>query len=188
MSRVETLDFPDYILIDLDPQECTFDQILEAMGLVKGVLDEIDLKGYPKTTGGDGMHVFVPIEPRYTYEQTRSFAEIISQVVIGERPELFTTPRAVAKRRKGRVYFDYLQISSGKTIAGPYVTRAYDGAPVATPLHWDEVKKGLTPKTFTIENAPARFREVGDLFRPVLTKPQKLEPALKKLAKLIQTD
>ena len=94
--------------------------------------------------------------------------------------------RSVAKRRKGRVYFDYLQLSSGKTIAAPYVTRAYDGAPVATPLHWDEVKKGLTPKTFTIENAPDRFRELGDLFQPVLKKPQKLEPALKKLAKLLK--
>ena len=92
------------------------------------------------------MHVFVPVEPRYTYEQARSFAEIVSQVVIGERPDLFTTPRSVAKRRKGRVYFDYLQISSAKTIAAPYVTRAYDGAPVATPLDWDEVKHGLTPR------------------------------------------
>jgi bifunctional non-homologous end joining protein LigD len=131
------------------------------------------------------MHVFVPVEPRYTYEQARSFAEIVSQVVIGEKPDLFTTPRAVAKRRKGRVYFDYLQISSGKTIAGPYVTRAYDGAPVATPLHWDEVKRGLTPKTFNLTNAVARFKEVGDLFKPVLTQKQRLEPALKKLAKLI---
>jgi bifunctional non-homologous end joining protein LigD len=150
------------------------------------VLDEIGLKGYPKTTGGDGMHVFIPVEPRYTYEQARSFAEIISQVVIGERPELFTTPRSVAKRRKGRVYFDYLQISSAKTIAAPYVTRAYDGAPVATPLDWAEVKKNLTPRTFNLTNAVDRFKEVGDLFQPVLTKRQKLEPALKKLAGLLK--
>jgi bifunctional non-homologous end joining protein LigD len=187
MSRIETLDYPDYILIDLDPQECTFDRILEAMGLVKQVLDQIGLHGYPKTTGGDGMHVFVPIEPRYTYEQARSFAEIISQVVIGERPELFTTPRSVAKRRTGRVYFDYLQISSAKTIAAPYVTRAYDGAPVATPLDWDEVKKGLTPRTFNLTNAVERFKQVGDLFEPVLTNRQKLEPALKKLAGLLKS-
>jgi bifunctional non-homologous end joining protein LigD len=186
MSRVETLDYPDYILIDLDPQECGFDRILEAAVLVKEVLDEIGLKGYPKTTGGDGMHVFVPVEAQYTYEQARSFAEIVAQVVIGERPELFTTPRAVAKRRKGRVYFDYLQISSSKTIAAPYVTRAYDGAPVATPLDWEEVKRGLTPKTFNLTNAIDRFKEVGDLFQPVLTNRQRLEPALKKLAKLIE--
>ena len=83
------------------------------------------------------------------------------------------------------MYFDYLQISSGKTIAAPYVVRAYDGAPVATPLKWDEVKHGLTPKTFNLTNALDRFKDVGDLFKPVLTKRQKLEPALKKLAKLL---
>lgn len=186
MSRIETLDYPDYILIDLDPQECSFEKILDAMRLVKEVLDEIGLQGYPKTTGGDGMHVFVPVEPKYTYEQARTFAEILSQVVIGLRPELFTTPRSVSKRRKGRVYFDYLQISSAKTIAAPYVTRAYDGAPVATPLDWDEVRHGLKPGTFNITNAVARFQEVGDLFAPVLKNRQKLEPALKKLAKLIE--
>ena len=150
-----------------------FDKILDAMGLVKDVLDEIGLKGYPKTTGGDGMHVFVPVEPRYTYEQARSFAEIVSQVVIGQKPDLFTTPRSVAKRRKGRVYFDYLQISSGKTIAAPYVMRAYDGAPVATPLHWDEVKHGLTPKTFNRKRTWIDSGKSGISFKPVLTKPSK---------------
>ena len=132
MSRVQTLDYPDYILIDLDPVECPFSKIIEAMHLVQKVLDEIKLKGYPKTTGGDGMHVFIPIEPRYTYDQARSFAEIIAQIVVGEKPDLFTTPRSVEKSRKNRVYFDYMQLSFGKTIAAPYVVRAYDGAPVAT--------------------------------------------------------
>jgi bifunctional non-homologous end joining protein LigD len=183
MSRVQSLDYPDYILINLDPQECKFEMIIQAMLLVKGVLDDLSLAGYPKTTGGDGMHIFVPVEPRYSYEQVRSFAEILSRIVTTEQPDLFTTPRSVAKRRKGRVYFDYLQISSGKTIAAPYVLRAYDGAPVATPLTWDEVKPALTPATFNIRNAVARFRETGDLFEPVLSKKQKLEPALKRLAK-----
>jgi bifunctional non-homologous end joining protein LigD len=186
MSRVGSLDNPDYILIDLDPQECSFDKIIQAMRLVKDVLDEIGLAGYPKTTGGDGMHIFIPIESRYTYEQARSFAEIVSQLVVSENPDLFTTPRSVAKRRKNRVYFDYLQISSGKTIAAPYVLRAYDGAPVATPLTWDEVKPGLHPHQFNIANAVARFREFGDIFKPVLTKRQRLEPALRRLGKLLQ--
>ena len=132
------------------------------------------------------MHIFIPIEPRYTYEQARSFAEIVSQLVVSEKPDLFTTPRSVAKRRKNRVYFDYLQISSGKTIAAPYVLRAYDGAPVATPLEWDEVKPGLKPHHFNIANAVGRFRERGDLFGPVLTKPQRIEPALRRLGKLLQ--
>lgn len=186
MSRVGSLDFPDYILVDLDPQECSFEKIIEATRLVKGVLDDIGLKGYPKTTGGDGMHVFIPVEPRYTYEQVRSFAEIIATIVINRDPELFTTPRAVAKRRKGRVYFDYLQIGYGKTIAGPYVLRAYDGAPVATPLSWDEVKTGLTPKQFHLGNSVARFRELGDLFEPVLKQKQKLEPALQQMKRILE--
>lgn len=188
MSRMETLDYPDYILIDLDPQECSFDKIIEAALLVKQALDEIGMAGYPKTTGGDGMHVFVPIEPRYTYEQARSYAAILSQLVVSRRPELFTTPRAVAKRRKNRVYFDYLQISSSKTIAAPYVLRAYDGAPVAAPLDWSEVKAGLRPHQFNIKNAVARFRETGDLFKPVLTNRQRIEPSLKRLAKLLESD
>jgi len=185
MSRIGTLDYPDYVLIDLDPVDCPYSKIVEAALLVKKVLDNIHIRGYPKTTGGDGMHVFIPIEPRYTFEQARSFAEILSQLVLAEKPDLFTTPRSVEKRRKNRVYFDYLQISSGKTIASPYVLRAYDGAPVATPLAWDEVKPGLSPHDFHIGNAVERFRTVGDLFQPVLTKLQKLEPALKRLASLL---
>jgi bifunctional non-homologous end joining protein LigD len=186
MSRVDSLEYPDYILIDLDPQECSFERIIQAMGLIKEVLDEIGLAGYPKTTGGDGMHIFIPIEARYTYEQARSFAEILSQLVTSENPELFTTPRSVAKRRKNRVYFDYLQISTGKTIAAPYVLRAYDGAPVATPLAWEEVKPGLKPSQFHIGNAVARFKETGDLFEPVLKNRQSIEPALQRLGKLLQ--
>ena len=84
------------------------------------------------------------------------------------------------------MYFDYMQLSFGKTIAAPYVVRAYDGAPVATPLDWSEVKQGLLPHDFNIGNAVTRFRETGDLFRPVLSKPQKLEPALKRLSSLLK--
>ena len=186
MSRVQSLDCPDYVLIDLDPVECPFSKIVDAMLLVREVLDEIGLMGYPKTTGGDGAHVFVPIEPVYSYEQARSFAEIVAQLVIAKKPDLFTTPRSVDKRRKNRVYFDWMQLSYGKTIAAPYVLRAHDGAPVATPLLWDEVQRGLTPDQFNITNAVARFRETGDLFEGVLTKPQKLEPALKKIEKMFK--
>jgi bifunctional non-homologous end joining protein LigD len=98
---------------------------------------------------------------------------------------LFTTPRAVAKRKKGRVYFDYLQIVEGKTIAAPYVLRAYAGAPVSTPLEWAEVKRGVRPTDFSIHNAVERFRDRGDLFAPVLTKPQRLEEAIGRLSDLL---
>jgi bifunctional non-homologous end joining protein LigD len=186
MSRVGSLENPDFILIDLDPVECSYHLIVEAALLVKETLDQIGLTGYPKTTGGDGMHVYIPIENRYTYEQARTFAELVGMVVTSDRPDLFTTPRAVAKREKGKVYFDYLQISSGKTIAAPYVLRAYDGAPVSTPLEWSEVKKGLSPKQFYIGNAVERFTRVGDLFEGVLKDQQRIEKALPKLEPLLR--
>jgi bifunctional non-homologous end joining protein LigD len=185
MSRVQTQSNPDWILIDLDPQECPFDLIIEAAQLVKEILDEIGLKGYPKTTGGDGLHVYVPVKPIYTFENTRQFAEVLASIALARKPQLFTTPRSVAKREKGRVYFDYLQNAEGKTIAAPYVARAYDGAPVAAPLEWEEVKRGLHPSQFTIKNAIARFKEKGDLFAAVLKKPQSLDRAFAKLEKVM---
>jgi bifunctional non-homologous end joining protein LigD len=186
MSRIGSLDKPDFMLIDLDPVECPYDMIVEAALLTREVLDELGLRGYPKTTGGDGMHVYVPVEPRYTYEQVRGFAEIVSHIVLGRKPDLFTTPRAVTRRKKGRVYFDYLQIAESKTISAPYVIRPHEGAPVATPLSWDELTPDLLPRDFTIENAPARFAAVGDLFAGVLERPQRLESAMNKLERLVK--
>jgi bifunctional non-homologous end joining protein LigD len=185
MSRVGSLDKPDFALIDLDPVECSFDLIVQAAQLVHEKLRLIGLEGYPKTTGGDGMHVYIPLEPVYTYDQVRSFAEVLAHLVTGDNPGLFTTPRAVAKRKKGRVYFDYLQIVEGKTIAAPYVLRAYAGAPVSTPLEWPEVKKGVQPTDFNIHNAVERFRERGDLFAPVLAKRQRIENAIGRLSDLL---
>lgn len=186
MSRVGSLENPDFILIDLDPYECSYDKIIEASLLTRKALDSIGLEGYPKTTGGDGMHIYVPVEPVYSYDQVRSFAEILWHLVVGQQPDLFTTPRAIAQRKKGRVYFDYLQIGRSKTIAAPYVLRAHDGAPVATPLAWNEVKKGLTPDKFNIKNAVKRFQKVGDLFAPVLTNRQRIEEPVERLSNLLR--
>ena len=186
MSRSPTLENPDFVLIDLDPHECPFDRIVDAALLVKRTLDRIGLTGYPKTTGGDGLHVYIPVEPVYTYEETRTFAELIARLVVAEQPDLFTTSRAVAQRKKGRVYFDYLQNGFSKTISAPYVLRAYPGAPVATPLEWSEVKHGLLPGQFHMGNARERFARKGDLFAGVLAKPQRVEDALARLEKLFR--
>jgi bifunctional non-homologous end joining protein LigD len=186
MSRLGSLDNPDFALIDLDPTEgCPYDKIVEAAQRVKKTLDSIGLAGYPKTTGGDGMHIYIPLNPVYTYEQVRSFAEILSILVIRQNPDLFTTPRAVSRRKKAKVYFDYLQISSAKTIAAPYVPRAYPGAAVSTPLDWSEVKQGLEPKQFNIHNVLDRFERVGDLFAPVLTNRQRFEASLERMGQLV---
>ncbi len=182
MSRIGSLEHPDYLLIDLDPQDCGYEKIVEAAHVVKAKLDLAELESYPKTTGGDGMHIFVPLIARYTYEQVRSLAELLSTLVAAQRPDLFTTPRAVAKREKGKVYFDWQQIARGKTISAPYVLRAYPGAPVATPLAWREVTPRLRPEQFHLGNVLARFDRVGDLFAPVLASAQEIEPALQKLS------
>lgn len=186
MSRVGSIEYPDFVLIDLDPHECSYDKIVEAALAVKRRLDQIGLQGYPKTTGGDGMHVYVPVEAVYTYPQTKAFAEILARLLASERPDLFTLPRAVGRRTPGKVYFDYLQNGLGKTISGPYVLRAYPGAPVATPLDWAELKPGLRPQQFDIRNAVERFGRVGDLFAGVLSRPQRLEAAIVKLDSLVK--
>jgi bifunctional non-homologous end joining protein LigD len=178
MSRVGSLEHPDWVLIDLDPVECEFAQIVEAAQLVRHILERFHLRAYPKTTGGDGMHIYIPLDPVYTYEQARTFAELVASLAVQEAPDLFTTPRSVVKRKKNRVYFDWMQIATGKTVSAPYVLRAYDGAPVATPLDWPEVAPGLDPKQFHIRNAIERFEAVGDLFAPVLSGGQRLEEAI----------
>jgi bifunctional non-homologous end joining protein LigD len=180
-SRVGNLEHPNWVLLDLDPVQVSYDKIVEAAQLIREILHELGLKGYPKTTGGDGMHIYVPLEPVYSYEHVRGFAEILSHLAVDREPNLFTTPRSVEKRKKERVYFDYLQIGTGKTISAPYVVRAYDGAPVATPLDWKEVTRGLRPSDFRIDNAIDRFRRVGDIFAPVLQGGQRLETALARL-------
>jgi bifunctional non-homologous end joining protein LigD len=182
MSRMGTLEHPDYLLIDLDPQECGYAKVVEAALAVRALLDKAELESYPKTTGGDGMHLFVPLKPVYTYEQVRTLAEALAAMVALQHPKLFTTPRAVSKREKGRVYFDWAQIAQGKTISAPYVLRAYPGAPVATPLEWREVTPKLDPGQFHMGNAMARFDRVGDLFAGVLSKPQRMEKALERLS------
>src|SRR4051812_18165151 len=143
------------------------------------------LEGYPKTTGGDGMHIYVPLEPHYNYEQVRSLAEILARLVAAERPDMFTTPRTVSQREKGKVYFDYMQIREGSTISAPYVLRAYPGAPVSAPLRWSEVTRGLSPAQFNIRNAPDRFTRLGDLFAPALTLRQRLDGALQTIEQMV---
>ncbi|MGI9101614.1 MAG: DNA ligase D [Terriglobales bacterium] len=185
-SRVGSLDCPDFIVLDLDPYHCGFDRIVEAAQLVRRKLELLELQGYPKTTGGDGMHIYIPIAAEYSYEQVRTFAEIIARLVIAERPELFTTPRTVTQREKGKVYFDYLQIGWAKTISAPYVLRAHKQAPVATPLRWSEVKPGLSPLDFTLANVRSRFQHLGDIFAPVLSNSQRLETAMARLENMIK--
>ncbi len=185
MSRLETLDRPDYILLDLDANECEYSMVVKAAQVIRKLLEKLEITGYPKTTGGDGMHVYIPLAPRYTYEQAKSFAEILSLLATQTDPDLFTVPRSVASRKKGKVYFDYLQIGKGKTISAPYVLRANPDALVATPLDWKEVTPKLSPAKFHLGNAMARFQKRPGLFTEVLTNKQNLEHAMRNLNALV---
>jgi bifunctional non-homologous end joining protein LigD len=178
-SRVQFPDSPDYCVIDLDPDQHTFDQVIQAAQEVKKVLDAIDVPSYPKTSGSTGMHIYIPLDAKYTYDQSQMFANIIVKLVHKQIPDFTSLERSIAAR-KGKMYLDFLQNRPGATIAGPYSLRPKPGATVSMPLAWDEVKPGLTMKDFTIHNSIERLKETGDLFEGVLGKGIHLEKTIKK--------
>jgi bifunctional non-homologous end joining protein LigD len=178
-SRVTSPDNPDYCVIDLDPDKNTFDQVVEAALVVKKLLDSIDVPSYCKTSGSTGMHIYIPMDAKYTYDQSQLFARILVNKVHEELPD-YTSLERMISNRKGKMYLDFLQNRPGATIAGPYSLRPKPGATVSMPLHWDEVKPGLKMKDFTIFNAMDRLKVEGDLFKDVLGPGIDLEKAIKK--------
>lgn len=178
-SRVQSPDNPDYCVIDLDPDKNTFDQVIAAALEVKKVLDAIDVPSYCKTSGSTGMHIYIPLGAKYDYDQSQMFARLVVGIVHRQIPDYTSLERMVAKRN-GKMYLDFLQNRPGATIAGPYSLRPKPGATVSMPLHWDEVKPGLTMKDFTIFNSIDRLKETGDLFKGVLAKGIDLEKTIKK--------
>ncbi len=178
-SRTGKPDHPDWCVIDLDPGEKTgFHQVIEAARVTKEVLDAMDVPCYCKTSGSTGLHIYIPLGAEYTYEESKEFARRVARIVHTQLPRLTTIERKVGDRG-GKMYVDFLQNRPQATLAGPYSLRPRPGAPVSTPLTWDEVKKGLNVLDFTIANAVARFKETGDLFQGVLGEGIKLETAVK---------
>jgi bifunctional non-homologous end joining protein LigD len=168
-SRVQSPDHPDYCVIDLDPDKHTYDQVVAAALEVKKILDAIGVPAYPKTSGSTGMHIYIPLEAKYSYQQSQLFANIIVKLVHQQIPDYTSLERSIADR-KGKMYLDFLQNRPGATIAGPYSLRPKPGATVSMPLSWDEVKPGLTIQQFNLHNAIGRLKETGDLFQGVLGK------------------
>lgn len=168
LSRADELDRPDLVVFDLDPgKTAPFSQVLEVALRLRDRLDDIGLQGWAKTSGATGVHVYVPIERRYAFEQTRQFAERIALSVASDSPDNITATLADPHLER-KVMIDYAQNSIGKTMASVYSVRPLPGAPVSTPLTWDEVKAGgLRPGDFTMRNIFARLKQRGDLFRPV---------------------
>jgi bifunctional non-homologous end joining protein LigD len=176
-SRGETLDEPDWMLFDLDPAKGKgIEQAIEAAGVIRGLLENLELPSIPKTSGKRGIHVLIPLARGYTHDQVADFACGIAAAVAREVPTM-TVERAIAQR-KGRLYLDCLQNGYGKTVVAPYSPRAIDGAPVSAPLKWEEITKRLDPKKFNIRTMPDRIARVGDLFADIFKKRAKL-PTLK---------
>ena len=180
-SRVDKPERPDYVVFDLDPPESRngFTQAIRVAHLVRQALERLELDSHVKTSGADGIHVLVPIARRSTYADTYEFAERLSRALEGENPGLVTT-EWLKKKRRG-VLVDHRQNGHGKTIASPYSVRPKAGAPVSTPLRWEELGEKVRPRDFGMREALARVEEHGDLFEPVLQGGQALGPALRQL-------
>jgi len=171
-SRAATVDNPDWVAFDFDPAT-GFEQIVPLAKALKGLLDELKLHAVPKTSGKRGLHVFVPLGPGHTHDQALSFAQAVTGAIAARFPDQATTERSL-NRRRGRLYLDAFQNGRLKTMVAPYSIRPVEGAPVSTPLEWDEVDDHLDPAKFNIRTMPGRLRERGDLFAPALAGKQRL--------------
>jgi len=179
-SRTADPDKPDWCVIDLDPDHNSFEDVIAVAQAFHKLLDRIGVPSCCKTSGSTGLHIYIPLGAKYTYEQSKEFARALVTIVHAEIPEITSIERRVADRQ-GKMYLDFLQNRPQATIAAPYCVRPKPGAPVSMPLHWDEVKKGLHIGDFTIANAMGRIKSVGDIFELVLGEGINLEETLEML-------
>jgi bifunctional non-homologous end joining protein LigD len=179
-SRVDKPDRPDFVLFDLDPPEGdAFALTVRVAHLIRVALEELDLRSYVKTSGADGIHVLLPISRRSSFDETYEFAELLARRLETEHPGEVTTEWL--KRKRAGVLVDHRQNGFGKTIASVYSVRPKRGAPVSTPLAWDELTESVRPRDFTMAVALDRVARLGDVFEPVLLGGQSLGPALREL-------
>ena len=169
-STMDDLHSADQAAIDLDPQPgATFSQILDVAGWVKEELDRVKVQGFPKTSGSEGLHIYIPLPPNTPYEAGMLFCQIIATMVAAKHPKVATVERMVRRRKDGTVYVDYLQNIEGKTLACAYSARGSAFAGVSTPLTWKEVNDRPKPEDFTIDTIEARVEKVGDLWEKMRT-------------------
>jgi len=183
-SRAHSPLYPDWCVIDLDPGEISFEKVIETAQVVHKVLDSLQIPSYPKTSGSTGIHIYIPLGAKYNYEQSKQLAELIANLVHEELPS-FTSLVRNPQKRTDKIYVDYLQNRPIQTICAPYSVRPKPLATVSTPLHWDEVKKGLKISDFTMKNIFERLKSEGDLFTGVMGKGIDLNKILKGLSSLI---
>lgn len=181
-SRIGHLDNPDWIVIDLDPEGVTFKDVIQVARTVHAVCEEWKIPAYPKTSGKTGIHIFIPLNAKYTYEQGKNLAHLIALEVNSREPKLTSVER-MPKKRPNKIYLDFLQNREGQTLAAPYSVRPTPDATVAMPLHWDEVVPSLKPTDFTIKNTLTRLQRVGDIWSPVRGKGIDLATILRNIDK-----
>ena len=181
-SRVAALERPDWCILDLDPKGAPFTDVVKVAHAIHARCDGIELPHYIKTTGSSGLHVMIPLGQQLTYDQCRSFGELLARLIVAELPAIATITRQV-ERREGKVYVDYLQNGRGKTIVTPYSVRPLPGAPVSAPLEWREVTPRLDPQKYTIANMGARLKKLkADPMLPVLTQAPDIVKAISRLS------
>ena len=184
-SREGSLELADWCVIDLDPKEAPFSDVIRCAQVLHRVCESVGLPNYVKTTGKTGLHILLPLGRQCTYEQSRMLGELLARVSLRELNDIATITRHVTKRGD-KVYFDYLQNRHGQTIVAPFSVRPLPGATVSMPLVWDEVNESLDPRTFTIVNAIQRMEKIGkDPVAPVLESKPDLAQVLEQLAGLM---
>ena len=180
-SRIATLAAPDWCILDLDPKEAPFSDVVEVARTIHQLCEEIELPSFPKTSGSSGIHVLIPLGRQLTYEQSRTLAQLLGRVVVAERPDIATLTRSPGKR-EGKVYIDFVQNGHGRLLVAPFTVRPLAGAPVSAPLKWSEVNKRLQIENHTIKSVPKRMKRLGaDPLRPVLDLQPDLLEALERL-------
>ncbi len=183
-STLKALDNPDYLVIDLDPSvKNTFEQVIETANAVKEVLDRAGATCFCKTSGATGLHIYIPMQKKYTYDQVKDFAHLVCILTNELLPDFTSLERNLKKRGNNKIYLDHLQNRRGQTIASVYSLRPKEGATVSTPLLWKEVKTGLTPLEFNIHTILKRIKKTGDIFTGILGKGIDLNKCLKNLDK-----
>lgn len=183
-SRQGQLEKPDYMILDLDPQSVPFDAVVDVALCMHRMLQKWKVPHFCKTSGGTGLHIYIPLKAKYSYPEVRACAMAIAKCVHKALPALTSLERN-PKKRRGKVYIDTLQNSKSQLAAAPYSVRGFPGAPVSTPLSWSEVKHGLHPKKFTLKTVPARVAKKGDLFKGVLGRGANVKQTMKRVAEIL---
>jgi bifunctional non-homologous end joining protein LigD len=174
-STLKHLDQPDYIMLDLDPKQAPWKNVLDVALVCKEIFDEVGLKAFPKTSGSSGIHIYVPLKPKHTFGKVAAIAEALAAEVARRAPKIATVQRSLAKREKQQVYVDAMQNARGKTIAALLSARAKPGATVSMPLTWKQIKKGVKISDFTIENVPALIKKSGNTWDDFFQSAQQLK-------------